>query len=183
MPLPPPTEERTLEHTRTIEMRGYLRRDGLYEVEGVLRDVKTRDLPLEPPGAFVACGDAIHDISVRLTFDPDLKVLDAIAVFDARPYGSCESAKVDIHALNGAVMAAGWRKEIQARLGHARGCTHIREMLPPMATTAFQTVHGVTRQTDQSVDAKGRPKRIDSCAGYASGGEVVMVRWPGWHGR
>ena len=31
-------------------MHGYRRRDGLYDVEGRLRDVKTRDLPLKPPG-------------------------------------------------------------------------------------------------------------------------------------
>ncbi len=181
MPLPPSAEREAL-HTRTIEMRGYRRADGLFEVEGVLRDVKTHALPLDPPGDPVPPGEAIHDISVRLTFDDDLVVRDAVAAFDAQPYGDCLGAAPKIGALRGAAMKAGWRKEVQARLGHELGCTHIREMLPAMATVAFQTITALRKGRRDEVDAAGRPRRIDSCHGYGSGSEVVLLRWPQWHG-
>ncbi len=180
MPLPDPVERDAL-HARDIEMRGFRRRDGLWEVEGRLRDVKTRDLPLRPPGATVPAGDSVHDIRVRLTFDEHMVVHDALASFDARPYATCEGAAPNLQALRGARMSAGWRKEIQARLGHERGCTHIREMLPALATVAYQTLGGqLARRLDESVDG-APPKRLDSCYAYGRGREVVKLRWPQWY--
>ena len=35
----------------------------------------------------------------------------------------------------------GWRRAVRARLGGVQGCTHPVELLGPLATTAYQTVH------------------------------------------
>ena len=45
MPLPDPTSERTLLHTRTITCEGYARDDGLWDIDGWMTDVKTYDAP------------------------------------------------------------------------------------------------------------------------------------------
>ena len=43
MPLPPSADREEV-HLRAIEMRGYRRADGDYEIEGRVTDTKTRDI-------------------------------------------------------------------------------------------------------------------------------------------
>ncbi|HYF42101.1 MAG TPA: DUF2889 domain-containing protein, partial [Ramlibacter sp.] len=40
MPLPPPAPRKHL-HTRAVEYRGYLREDGLWDIEAQMSDVET----------------------------------------------------------------------------------------------------------------------------------------------
>ena len=47
MPLPPPAP-RAPQHTRTTVFNGYRRDDGLWDIEGELRD--TKSVPFEIPG-------------------------------------------------------------------------------------------------------------------------------------
>ena len=68
MPLPP-TAERELLHVRNLDLRGYRRADGLYEVEGRVTDVRSH--PRHTPGSDLPqpAGIPVHDMCVRLVID------------------------------------------------------------------------------------------------------------------
>ena len=46
MPLPEPKVQRSLAHTRRIEVQGFLREDGHFELDARLSDLKDMDYPL-----------------------------------------------------------------------------------------------------------------------------------------
>lgn len=55
MPLPD-SPHRTEVHLRRIEMRGYRRDDGMYEIDGRVTDIKARDLVTMDGTRFPATG-------------------------------------------------------------------------------------------------------------------------------
>lgn len=83
MPLPD-SPHRTPLHLRRIEMRGFRRDDGLYEIDGRVTDTKFHTVHLEPRGD-IAPGDPLHDMWVRLIVDQSLLVHDIVAVSDSTP--------------------------------------------------------------------------------------------------
>ena len=91
MPLPA-SPHRTEIHLRSVEMRGYRRDDGLYEIDGRVVDTKSEPITLLS-GEVRAAGAPIHDMSVRLVVDGDLVVHDVIAVTDATPFPVCALRK------------------------------------------------------------------------------------------
>jgi hypothetical protein len=62
-------------------------------------------------------------------------------------------------------------------LGGVQGCTHLVELLGPLATTAFQTIYPVRAKRDSAV-AGHKPALIDTCHAYRSDGPLVEQRWP-----
>lgn len=176
MPLPPSVEREPL-HVRSIDLRGYRRSDGLYDIEGHLTDVKTH--PLHPPGrdSPVPAGAPVHDMWVRLVVDKDLVIKDVMASLDSGPYGDCPSATGSLAALIGEKIGSGWASRVRALRG-AQSCTHIVELLIPLATAAYQTLAPVRFKQHDALDAAGRPVRIDSCYAYSSDRSLVKVRWP-----
>ena len=176
MPLPP-SIDRELMHVRTIDLRGYRRPDGLFEIEGHITDVKSQ--PLQPPGrdSPMPVGVPVHDMSVRLVVDDDLTVVDVISTIDNGPYGDCPDGSGPLATLRGARVGPGWTKRVKELLG-PQSCTHLVELLIPLATAAYQTVAPVRFSRPDALDAAGRPKKIDSCYAYGSGRTLVMKRWP-----
>ena len=176
MPLPPSTDREQL-HVRTIDMRGYRRPDGMYEIEGHITDVK--NLPMQPPGrdAPMPPGVPIHDMSVRLVVDEHLVISDVVVAIDSGPYGDCKDATESLSVLKGARIGAGWTKRAKELLG-AESCTHVVELLIPLATAAYQTLAPVSFTRPDRLDASGRPVRIDSCYSYGGNRALVMKRWP-----
>jgi hypothetical protein len=67
MPLPPPTAERTRMHVRSVQLDGYKRNDGCWDIEARLVDVKDHDYPLS--SGLRKQGEAVHDMWVRVTID------------------------------------------------------------------------------------------------------------------
>ncbi len=51
MPLPPPAP-RTHHHTRSTEFRGFRRDDGLWDIEGSLRDTKSQVFEIAGDGVW-----------------------------------------------------------------------------------------------------------------------------------
>ena len=80
--------ERELLHTRSIELQGFMRSDGLYELEARLKDSKTYDSRRFPDGVLVA-GEPLHDMNVRMSFDEDLLIHEFHATMAATPYDDC----------------------------------------------------------------------------------------------
>lgn len=177
MPLPD-SPHRTLLHTRRIEMRGYRREDGLYEIDGRVTDVKTEPTRRLDGGRDFVPGMPIHDMWVRLVVDETLLVRDIVAVTDASPYEICREAVEPMRVMVGERIRAGWSLTVKSRLGGAKGCTHLMEMLIPLGTAAYQTLTSLRLRHPTPVDGNGRPHKIDSCYAYGRTREVVHTLWP-----
>ncbi len=74
MPLPTP-ENRQLAHTRVVTCIGFKREDQLWDIEGRIVDTKPYDFPNKDRGGQIHTGEALHDMSIRLTIDIDLNSL------------------------------------------------------------------------------------------------------------
>ncbi|WIM11850.1 DUF2889 domain-containing protein [Enhydrobacter sp.] len=191
MPLSPPAGRQHL-HTRRVTCQGFFRDDGLWDIEGRITDEKTYEHPNEWRGPLKA-GEHVHDMSIRLTLDHKFTIVDVEAVTDKSPYQICGQIAPDFKKLIGLRIGAGFHREVRARLGGVHGCTHIVELLGPVATTAFQTVSsGKARELNRAHRAKSgiaprpagngaakpprKPYVIDTCHAWSADGEVVK-RW------
>jgi len=172
--------EREELHLRRIDMRGFRRSDGLYEVEGRLVDRKTYDFQAMF-GRTVPAGTPIHAMGVRIVFDAQMLVHDIRTFTEAAPYAECPAGGFALQALKGLRMTSGWGREVRARVDRAHSCTHLVELLMPLATVAFQTLSALRQNLPDQLDANGRPKKIDSCYAYGAGRDLVRRRWPEFH--
>ncbi len=178
MPLPVAGENRKLLHTRVVECRGYQRDDGLYDIEGSVTDVKSypinRGMGI---GKSVPAGEPIHKMFIRMTVDDNLVVREIAAVTDVSPFPMCPEAVAPMAGLKGLKIGPGWTRAVRDLLAGAKGCTHLMELLGPVATTAFQTLVKV-RIERPTAGRDGRPNKIDSCYAFAADRDVVRERWP-----
>lgn len=179
MPLPPSAPREDV-HVRRLEMRGYRRTDGLYDVEAHLIDTKASTIRLAS-GRTLPAGEPLHEMWVRLVVDEELQVHDVHACTDASPWPVCPEAAGAMKSLVGLRIGSGWSSAVRQRLGGRAGCTHLMELLAPLGSTAFQTLTQARLQRPQAVDANGRPTKIDSCWAYASDREPVRLMWPAFH--
>ena len=167
-------EQRRLLHRRVIEVNGYARPDGWYDVEGVLRDVKGHDVAMVE--GCLPAGTPIHVMFLRLTVDDALLIREAEARMTSRPYpGTCEKIVPEYSSLKGVTIAPGFTRIVRNRLGGIHGCTHLTELVGIVATVAFQTRYGTL-----SPEMKERPPHLDGCHALASTGEVVARFYPHW---
>jgi hypothetical protein len=191
MPLSPPVGRQHL-HTRHVTCQGFFRDDGRWDIEGRITDTKSYEHPNEWRGPLKA-GEFVHDMSIRLTVDHKFTIVDVEATTDSSPYPVCRTVAPDFRKLIGLRIGGGFHREVRARLGGVHGCTHIVELLGPVATTAFQTVFSskarelnrahrlkagkLTPPEDEPTDKPPRrPPVIDTCRAWASDGAVVK-RW------
>jgi hypothetical protein len=196
MPLSEPQDREPL-HTRTIVIRGYRRSDGLYDIEAHLTDTKARGFLNEHRG-YIQAGEPLHGMWMRMTIDDRLLIVACEAASDHTPYAICELAAPNFARLAGLRIKGGFLREAAARIGGTAGCTHLRELLQQMGTTAHQTVfsaHGDreaeairaatgTMLTPEEVDARvaakfgGSAKIVNTCIAYDDTGPIVQRRWP-----
>ena len=64
MPLPTPAADRQLKHRRNVDVQVFARGDGLWEVDAVLVDTKTRTLQMADGPR--PAGTPIHEMLLRL---------------------------------------------------------------------------------------------------------------------
>jgi len=177
MPLPVTEVERELTHTRRVRYEGYKRADGLWDIEAHITDVKSHDCKLRT--GVRRAGLPIHDMTVRVTIDRKMNVVDAMAVSDAVPYpGGCEAIGPAYRKLIGLNLVKKFRDAVKERLGGVQGCTHITEMLAGLPTAAIQSFAGEMREDRP---AGRRPFQIDQCHAMDSSGETVMQWYPEWY--
>ena len=169
--------EREEVHLRRIEVRAFRRPDGLYDIEARMVDTKSHDFQ-GPEQPVLPAGKRLHDIGARVTIDDQFVVQEAVGLTEAAPFKDCFDAGPALAKLKGLTIGAGWQKAIRERLGGAQGCTHMVELLGPVATTAFQALAPVRFSRPEAVDGHGKPKKIDSCWAYASHRPLVLKRWP-----
>jgi hypothetical protein len=187
MPLSPAAQREHV-HTRVVECRGFRRTDGLWDIEGHITDVKTYDFGNHFRGE-IRAGSPVHDMWLRLTLDDKLVIHDVEAMTDASPYKICPQAAANFARLKGLRIYPGFQKQVRTLLGGTAGCTHLVELLGPVATTAYQTVFPY-RERQRRLQATGqkspekprrKPHLIDTCFAFASDGEVVKHYWPDFY--
>jgi len=195
MPLSKPAA-RELLHARDIEIRGYRRQDGLYDIEAQLTDAKSYGFSNQDRG-FVEAGEKLHHMWLRLTVNDEMQILASEAAMDRTPYTVCPQAAPNFARLAGLRIKAGFLREATRLVGGTGGCTHLRELLQQIATTAFQTVnpHRAWREAKARGEAElrgtdkldrriaqkmlgGAGSIVDSCVAYAADGPIVRRRWP-----
>jgi hypothetical protein len=177
VPLSKPVS-RKLAHTRVVTCHGYRRDDDLWDIEGRIVDTKPYRFTNRDRGGWIEADEALHDMSIRLTVTLDLEVVDVDAVIDAAPYNYCKSAMEMARNLIGLRIAPGWSGKSKRAMGADRGCTHLTELLGPVATTAIQTIASEwIRRSEGSVD-KRPPAFLNSCHSYADTSPVVKLQWP-----
>ncbi|MCX7365086.1 MAG: DUF2889 domain-containing protein [Alphaproteobacteria bacterium] len=187
MPLSPPVGRQHL-HTRRVTCQGFFRDDGLIDIEGRITDEKTYEHSNEWRGPLQP-GDFVHDMSIRLTLDHRFVIVDVEAVTDKSPYSMCGNITPNFKRLIGLRIGGGFHRAVRERLGGTEGCTHIVELLGPVATTAFQTAGSrkardladahsarIGKPRTDSGKPKTRPYMLDSCHTWASDSEVTK-RW------
>jgi hypothetical protein len=164
-------------HTRSVQCKGYIRDDGLYDIEGTLVDVKSVPFHNMDRGR-VEPGEPIHEMWIRLTVDIDLNVIDVEARSVWGPYSICGDITPNFKRLKGHAIGRGWTRTTRELLGGTQGCTHLVELLGPIATTAFQTIHADRVARDKSEGKQEKPELIGSCHAYAPDSPVVATRHP-----
>jgi hypothetical protein len=168
-----PAVERELAHQRKITLNGFTRSDGLFDIEAELTDHKTYPFPSDFRGE-VTPDLPVHHMIVRVTITSERIITSAEAITVTGPYSICPKANEVFDELVGLQIGPGWRRKMQAAIGGRHGCTHITELLGPVATVAYQTLYGhearERRQITQFSDADKQTERShlrNSCIGYA----------------
>ena len=168
-----PAVPREAVHKRQINCNGFVRADGLYDIEAELTDHKTYDFPSDFRGT-VTPDLAVHHMVLRITIDRDRVIQHAEAITITGPYAICPTANAVFDNLVGLQIGPGWRRKVQTAIGGRHGCTHITELLGPVATIAYQTLYGEeARQKRQSGTLSDQDKQAsrsqlaNSCVGYA----------------
>ena len=130
---------RRLIHRRKVECQGFLRADGLWDIEGRLSDSKTHPVTLAE-GRTVAAGQTYHGMLIRLTLDDDFVVREVHVAMPDVPTSQCRGAMPGYEKLLGERIGPGFSRRIKELFGGIGGCVHLTELLLPIATTAFQTI-------------------------------------------
>jgi hypothetical protein len=167
-------EDREPLHTRQITLQGFRRKDGLYDIEGHLRDTKSYDRASH--GVFVKAGEPVHEMILRITIGIDFVIRDAQAQSVVVPYaGHCDAITPTYAKLKGMKLEPGFMREIKQLFGATRGCTHLTELIGAVATAAFQTM-------SEEINSSGqvRPFQLDGCHALRTDGVIVKAFHPRW---
>lgn len=181
MPLSRPVDREHI-HTRTVTCQGFRRADGLWDIEGHITDIKTYAFTNDDRGE-IPPGEPVHGMWIRVTIGDDLVIRAVEAVTDYAPFNGCETIAPNYENLVGLKLGPGLRKQIRERVGGVYGCTHLSELMGPVATTAFQTVFPILARESLIAKEAGKiseekmPRRrmplINTCHGWRSDGPAV----------
>lgn len=181
MPLSPPDDRQRL-HTRKIEFRGYERADGRFDIEGRITDAKTYGFDNQDRNG-IRAGEPIHDMSVRLTVNEGFVVEDIEVAIDGGPFTICSDIESAFQILVGLKIGPGWYRQVKEKIGGRKGCTHVVEMLGPIATAALQTMYpALGRRNPADPEGKKRPpSQIDGCHALRTDGQLIRNRYPDFY--
>ena len=170
-------------HKRSIECNGYLRDDGLWEVEARLVDTKPFTQRRDRYRGELRPGDPVHDIGLRLAIDDTMTIREAEAMMRATPYPTCIEVEPILQRLVGERIGKGWSDLVRRKMGRLESCTHLSELLGPAVTTLFQTMsYGKNPEGRSSLDDQRstgeRPFFIGGCHSWRTDGPIVAEMFP-----
>jgi len=174
MPLPLPTSPRTQKHTRKVEFNGFLRSDGLWDIEGSIMDVKPCGVKwhIKP----LPAGVPQHQMNVRLTIDHEFNVMAAVASSDIHPYsGFCGAVVPDYGKLVGLNLVKGFRNAVRERLS---GVKRLHAHHGAARIAAVQTFAGASDDADERHQDDFV---LDRCTTKNRRGESVKAFYPQWY--
>jgi hypothetical protein len=180
MTLPQAAAQRQLKHRRQIDVQIFARGHGLWEVDAVITDVKTRiaNMADGPRPA----GTPIHEMLLRLVVNEKFDIVEAGSETRWMPYsGHCTEHGDAYSQLVGLNLLDNFRKALRQRLGGVLGCTHITELAQVLPTAVVQAFAGDVLDTRGNSEGARRPFQIDRCHALRSDGEVVRLHYPRWH--
>ena len=177
MPLPPPAARRHV-HTRRVQCDGFLREDGLWDIEASLIDDKPYAYDDFERGRRQP-GEPVHKMSIRLTVDDHLVIRKAVAAMDDVPYPTCHDVPPRIEALVGMKLGGGWRAAVRERLPKRMACTHLTELIGPAITTLFQSMSAKSFEEGGERKAmEQKPYFIDGCWSWRADGPALKKFFP-----
>jgi len=187
MPLSPPKPRQHL-HTRTIDLTGYHRDDNLWDIEAHIIDKKTYTYDNKWRGT-VASGLPVHDMSIRLTIDWELVVKEVEVVMDVQPYDICSEVLSNFQGIVGLKIGAGWNRRVREVVGGVLGCTHLAELLGPLATVTFQTLSadyarelmGLEPAAQGDIDEDQVPFMLNGCYTWSPQSPIVQEDYPKYY--
>ncbi len=184
MPLPNPTVTRTLRHTRKLSVQAFEREDGLWDLDCVLTDAKTRPVPIA--NATLEPNAHLHELWLRVTIDKSLSIVDASSSSEAVPYpGVCNTISPAYQVLIGLNLFKGFRNAVRERLSGTAGCSHITELCNFLPTAAIQAFAGdVWNTREGETNSSGelqRPFQLDKCHALAIDSDAVKTFYPRWY--
>jgi hypothetical protein len=172
--------QRQLLHSRQVCCNGYARIDGLWEVEGHLTDVRSVDCRSKRGDVLVCAGQTLHGMRLRLIVDPALTIVEAHAVTEHSPHHECRRVADAYAGLKGLTIGPGFLAAAKSRVRGIHGCTHLTELIGPVATTAIQTMIAAREQlsgraADRNGDQAPPLHLVDSCHAWRQGGEAFRA--------
>lgn len=177
--LPAPVPRKPV-HTRRIAFEGFLREDGLWDIDCELSDTKAEAIHMRERG-LLPPGEPVHLLRVRLTLDDSLTIRDVQTASPNVPFAECHVAAQDpMRKLVGLTMGTGWRRAIDGAIGGVGGCTHLRELVFNAATAAFQMIphyratQGGAKKDDIPAAGGKPPFYMGQCMTWSFEGPVVQ---------
>ena len=179
MGLPEPVS-REKKHQRKIDCEGYLRSDGLWDIDVHMVDTRTYDCTYDEfhRDGVIRAGEPVHDMWLRFTIDLDFLIHDVHAASDQTPFSICPQAAGAMRELIGLRIGYGWMKQVRERIGTDKSCTHLMDLLGQLAATAYQTLHAALEERNARRKDREKPPILDTCLALSSSGDVVRNLWP-----
>lgn len=172
-----PAANRHAVHTRKVSCTGYRRDDGLWDIEGTITD--TKSYVHDTREKLVEAGEALHDMMLRLTLTDDFVIVDAFATTRASPFRSCKEISARYAELKGLrLLGDDFTQKVRSMFRGSAGCTHITDLITPVATTAFQTIAGWRYTQAPELNRPFTKLTIDTCHSFKRDGETVKAYFP-----
>lgn len=163
-------------HLRRIRCEGFERDDGLYDIVGTLIDTKPFPITLEEKT--LAGNEAIHHMSVCLTIDRERLIHDVVATTVDGPHAVCGAITESYRRLIGQRIQPGFTQVVKRLFRAELGCTHMTELLPPMATTAFQMLWSGADDVTDPDRPEHRNSPLGGCHALKTDGDIVRLHFP-----
>ncbi len=176
----PESVGREKKHHRKIDCEGYLRSDGLWDIDVHMVDTRTYDCTYDEfhRDGVIRAGEPVHDMWLRFTIDLDFLIHDVQAASDQTPFSICPRAAGAMREIIGLRIGYGWMKQVRERIGTDKSCTHLMDLLGQLAATAYQTLHAAIEERDAKCKDREKPPILDTCIALSSSGDVVRNLWP-----
>ncbi|PID46660.1 MAG: hypothetical protein CSB47_02850 [Proteobacteria bacterium] len=174
MSLPEPVEREHL-HSRRVKCDAYRRADGLWDIDGQVVDFKHYFVEANEEGRTLEVGEPYHDLSLRMTIDQQFLIHEIHASMDATPFGMCPRITEAFKCLEGTRLGPGWHRKAKDLLGGTKGCTHLLELLKPVATTAIQAIWPMM---DEQMRQYSSALALNTCHTWSQSSDVVREYFP-----
>ncbi|ABE36419.1 hypothetical protein DR64_7927 [Paraburkholderia xenovorans LB400] len=174
------TAERKHLHSRCITCEAYLCEDGSVELEGMLTDTKSHPFNVGDQGV-LPTGHPVHQMLVRLRVASDFRITEAEARTIHGPYRVCGDIAPQYSKLVGLTIGPGFNALVKRMFRERLGCTHLTELLPVIATVAYQAIWSEFRSFEKFDPANAAERRstpLGGCHALQPDGEVVRLHFP-----